>query len=167
MARSTAKFPDNIWSFLLTSNMCALSGIAPWRRLHLHLMYGRMQLTPSGSVSWASAYRFRTHSIHSQWRITPRLEDLIRGSRNLNQVLHLPALSSLPASFTVVWKRACAPTRLQRITTSLPAASKVIWVTLENILRHGTGKPGSVIVKIAAWSSSAGLSTPVHCVRHC
>src|SRR5947208_10099564 len=105
--------------------MCALSGTPPRRRLHLHLMYGRMQLTPSGSVSLASAYRFRTHSIHSRFRITPRLEDLTRGSRNLNQVLHLPELNSPPTSFTVFWKRACAPTRLQRITTSLLPPSQV------------------------------------------
>ncbi len=42
MARSTAKFATNIWSFLPTSNMCALSGIAPWRRFNFFLMYGRM-----------------------------------------------------------------------------------------------------------------------------
>ncbi len=77
---------------------------------------------------WIRAYRFKTHSIHSPWRITRRMEDLIRGSRNLNQLQHLPGLSSLPASITVLWKRACGPTRLQRITTSSPAASKVIWV---------------------------------------
>src|SRR5438552_5873640 len=76
IARSTAKFADNTWSFLLTSNMCALSGTPRRRRLHLHLMYGRMQLTPSGSVSLASAYRFKTHSIHLPCRITRRLEDL-------------------------------------------------------------------------------------------
>src|SRR6266487_1254538 len=106
MAPSTAKFADNTWSFLLTSNMSALSGTPPRRRIHLHLTYGQMQLTPSGSVSSASAYRYRTHSIHSPWRITPRLEDLIRGSRNLNQVLHLPGLSSPLTSFNVVWRRA-------------------------------------------------------------
>src|SRR5207237_7567230 len=107
----------------------------------------------------ASVYRFRTHSIHSPWRITPRLEDLIRGSRNLNQLLHLPALSSPPSSDTVRWKPGRAPSKLQRIITSLPAGSKVIWVSLEIILRHGTGKPGSVIAKIAAWSVTAGLAT--------
>ena len=66
-------------------------------------MYGRMQTHPFGITpsAMASAYRFRTHSIHSPWRITHRLEDLIRGSRKLNQVLHLPGLSSLPASVTV------------------------------------------------------------------
>ena len=36
MARSIAKFAINIWSFLLTSNMCALSGIAPWRQLQFN-----------------------------------------------------------------------------------------------------------------------------------
>ena len=77
----------------------------------------------------ASAYRFKTHSIHSPWRITPRLEDLIRSSRKLNQVLHLPGLSSPPSSDTVRWKPGRAPSRLQRIITSLPAASKVIWVS--------------------------------------
>src|SRR5947208_14190702 len=97
MAPSTAKFADNTWRFLMTSNMCALSGTPRRRRLHLHLMYGQMQLTPSGSVSSASAYRSRTHSIHSPFRITPRLEHLIRGSSTLNHVLHYPVLSSLPA----------------------------------------------------------------------
>ena len=101
----------------------------------------------------ASAYRFRTHSIHSPWRITRRLEDLIRGSRNLNQVLHLPGLSSPPSSDTVRWKPDRALPRSRRIITSLPAASKVIWVSLEIILRHGTGKLGSVITKIAGWSA--------------
>src|SRR5437879_1639095 len=101
MARSIVKFADNTWSFLLTSNMCALSGTPPRRRIHLHLMYGQMQLTPSRSVSSASAYRYRTRSIHSRFRITPRLEDLTRGSRKLNQVPHLPGLSLPPTSFTV------------------------------------------------------------------
>src|SRR6266403_4062177 len=128
-------------------------------------MDGRNAPLPDHWRQTASAYRFKTHSIHSLCRITPRLEDLIRGSRNLNQVLHLPELSSPPPSITVLWKRGCAPTRLQRIITSLPAASKVIWVSLEIILRPGTGKPGSVIVQIAASSSSAGLSTLMLCVR--
>ena len=59
--------------------------------------------TPSGSLTrgLASAYRFKIHSIHSPRRIIPRLEDLIRGSRNLSQVLHLPGLSSPLASNTV------------------------------------------------------------------
>ena len=79
-------------------------------------MYGRMRRTPSGLArSLASAYRFRTHSIHSPWRITPRLEDLIRGSRNLNQVLHLPGLSSPPTSVTV---RLEAGPRTDKITTN-------------------------------------------------
>jgi hypothetical protein len=34
-------------------------------------------------------------------------------------------------------------------------------------LRHGTGKPGSVIVKIAGWSAAAGLSMPMLCARRC
>src|SRR6266480_7819787 len=97
---------------------------------------------PGGGL--ASAYRFKTHSIHSHWRIIPRLEERIRGSRNLNQVLHLPAPSSPPSSDTVRWKPGRAPSRLPRIITSLPAASKVIWVSLEIILRNGTGKPDSV-----------------------
>ena len=69
MVRSTAKFTTNIWSFLLTSNMRALSGIVSWRRCNLLLTYGRMRRTPSGSlpVGLASAYRFKTHSIHSRW----------------------------------------------------------------------------------------------------
>ena len=68
-------------------------------------------ITPRGL---ASAYRFRTHSIHSPWRITPRLEDLIRGSRKLNQVLHLPALSSPPSS---VYRALEAGPRTIKITT--------------------------------------------------
>src|SRR6476646_5882965 len=98
MARSTAKFVTNIWRFLLTSNMCALSGIAPRRSFNLLLMYGRTKITPPGSLTLglASAYRFRTHSIHSLRRITPRLEDLIRDCRKLEQVRHLPGLSSPP-----------------------------------------------------------------------
>ena len=58
------------------------------------------------SQGMASAYRFRTHLIHSPWRITPRLEDLIRSCRKPNQVLHRPGLSSPPASNTVRWKPA-------------------------------------------------------------
>ena len=74
---------------------------APGAGFNLHLMYGRMWRTQPGSLPRrrvASAYRFKTHSIHSPWRITPRLEDLIRASRNLNQLLHLPARSSPPSS---------------------------------------------------------------------
>jgi outer membrane receptor protein involved in Fe transport len=117
------KFATNIWSFLPTSNMCALSGIAPWRRFNLLLMYGRTKIIPSGSLNrLALAYRFRTHSIHSPCRITPRREDLIRGSRKLNQLRHLPALSSPPSSYTVRWKPDRAPSRSRRTITSLPAA---------------------------------------------
>jgi outer membrane receptor protein involved in Fe transport len=103
------------------------SGMAPWRKFNLLLMYGRMRRTPSGSLCrLASAYRFRTHSIHSPSRITPRLGDLIRGSRKLNQLRHLPALSSPPSLDTVGWKPDRAPSRSRRTITSLPAASKVI-----------------------------------------
>src|SRR5437879_2732356 len=58
--------------------------------------------------------------------------------------------------------------RTFKITTNnyeFTAASKVTWVSLEIILRHGTGKPDSVTAKIAAWSATAGLSTPMLCVR--
>src|SRR5947208_16013302 len=102
MAPSTAKFADNTWRFLLTSNMCALSGTPRRRRRHLHLMYGQMQLTPSGSVSSASACRYRTHSIHSRFRLTPRPEDLSRGSCSLTQVPHHPGLSYAPTSIPAV-----------------------------------------------------------------
>ena len=90
MARWIVKSATDILRSLLTSNTRALSGMAPRRQRRFFLMYGRMQLIPSGLVTTALAYRFRTHSIRSQSRITPRLEDLTRGSRNLNQVLHLP-----------------------------------------------------------------------------
>ena len=70
----------------------------------------------------------------------------------------------------VLYRALEAGPRTIKITTNnyeFTGASKVIWVSLEIILRHGTGKPGSVIVKIAGWSSAAGLSTPMLCVRHC
>ena len=44
-AHSTAKFMSNTWSFSVISNTCAVSGTAPWRRLHLRRTYSRMQLT--------------------------------------------------------------------------------------------------------------------------
>ena len=46
MVRSIAKFATNTLSFLLTSNLPALSGTPPWRRLRSLLMYGRMQPIP-------------------------------------------------------------------------------------------------------------------------
>jgi hypothetical protein len=84
--------------------------------LHLSLMYGRTQAHPSGSLSGlASAYRFRTHSIHSPWRITPRLEDLIRGSRKLKSSAAPPG-----TQFTtgVKYRALEAGLRTDKITTN-------------------------------------------------